>query len=164
MYNILMNIFTLGLKPLYDKHLQYYLIVKEFSEKLPRSQNQARPLSDEKKRSLLGNSGSYITAIDLSTQKVSISESDLDVFYNKLNQFDYSFILFKKYYQSYTENLNRLQPKAENRDFGIAVVQFVLNNPIKPLKPISVLLYHLKYKYTLTSKIYVWWIQKARQQ
>jgi hypothetical protein len=164
MVDFLLNIITLGLKPLYEKHLQYYLIVKEFREKLPRPQNQAREMTEEEKGKFLGNSGIGIRGLDLSTQKVSVSEGDLDLFYNKLNQFDYSFIIFKKYYRLYTRNLNRFQPKAENRNFDLAMIQLVLDTNYKPLKPIPVLIYHLKYEYKLTSKVYMWYVERTRNK
>lgn len=121
-------------------------------------------MTEEEKKLLLGESGSFIRGLDLSSQKVSITEADLDKFYNKLNQFDYSFVLFKKYYQSYTKNLNRFKPKAENRDFDLAMIQVVLDNKDKPLKPIAVLKYHLKFKYKISSKVYMWFVQRKRRK
>jgi hypothetical protein len=50
MIDVLLNIITLGLKPIYEKHLKYYLIVKEFREKLPRPQNQARDMTQDEKK------------------------------------------------------------------------------------------------------------------
>ena len=119
-------------------------------------------MTEDEKRKFLGDIGIGIRGLDLSAQKVSISESDLDQFYNKLNQFDYSFIIFKKYYQLYTQNLNRFQPKAENRNFDLAMIQLVLDIKYKPLKPIPVLIYHLKHEYKLTSKVYFWFVERRR--
>lgn len=134
MYNVLLNIVTFGLKPLYEKHLSYYIIVKEFREKLPRPQNKAKEVK----------SPLPFIALNLSTHKTSISEADIDKFYNKLNQFDYSFIICRKHYEDYTRNLNRFNPKAENKNFDLVIVQEIIDSPYPPLKPFDVLLFCLK--------------------
>lgn len=158
----LINILTLGLVPLYKKHYSLFAIFEEFRNKLPRKQNEARKMSSAEieKNPVLRNY-KYMTVIDLSTQKVNISESDIDLFYNKLNNFDYNFILFKKYYKRIIRNLNRFNPKAENKNFDIAIVKDLLTeSDERPLKPFSVLLYHIKYEYKLTSWYYKWKIDR----
>jgi hypothetical protein len=96
-----------------------------------------------------------MTVVDLSSQRISLTESDIDVFYNKLNNFNYDFILFKKYYKSIVINLNRFNPKAENTNFELAILKDLLvEKKSRPLRPIPILIYHLKFKYKLTSWIY----------
>ena len=165
MFDLILNLLTLGVKPLYEKNLSYHKIIKEFREKLPRQQNEARKLSDEEIKNNPVLSGlHYFTVIDLSTHKTSISEADLDTFYNKLNSFDYSFVFFKKYYKKYTRNLNRFNPRAEHKNFDLAVLQNVLkDDPIRPLKPIDVLIHHLKWEFKFTSKIYFWLLDHRRK-
>ena len=56
-------------------------------------------------------------------------------------------MLFKKHYKNYTRNLNRFNPKAENRNSELAFLQQVIReNPENPLKPFPVFIHHLKYK------------------
>jgi hypothetical protein len=158
MGNILLNILSLGLKPLYEKNMSYYKIVKEFREKLPRQQNQARNLTEEEvqKHPFLHDSFKYFTVIDTSNHKTNVSESEIDLFYNKINDFNYAFIFFKKHYKDYTRNLNRFNPKAENKNFDLVIVQRLLkDDPLNPINPVDVFIMHLKWNYKLTSKIYI---------
>lgn len=165
MFDIILNILTLGLKPLYEKNLSYYKIIKVFREKLPRHQNEARKFSEQEKRNNpFFSSLQHFTVIDLSTHRTSLSEAEIDIFYNKLNSFDYNFIIFKKYYKRYTSNLNRFNPKAEHKNFDLAMLQNVIKeDPLHPLKPIDVLLYHLKWKFKFTSKVYVWFLRRIKR-
>ena len=129
MFDFILNIISLGLKPLYENHLSYYKILEEFRNKLPRQQNEARTLSEEEKsKHLLLSNLKGINVLDLSTHKVTLNEADIDEFYNKLNNFDYRFMLFKDYYRKYTANLNRFSPQAENKNFNLVMVQQILKN------------------------------------
>lgn len=156
MLDILFNIVSFGLKPIYEKHLEYYKIIEEFRNKLPRKQNEARAISDEEKnKHPLFSELKGIQILDLSSHKTSLSEADIDYFYNSLNNFDYRYLLFKEYYKKYTANLNRFNPRATNKDFDLAIVQLVLQEKsYNPLKPLDVLIFHLKWKIKATSKIY----------
>jgi hypothetical protein len=144
------------------KNILYYSIIREFKEKLPRPQNQGRVIpEEEKKRYFLPE---YIQVIDVSPHKTSLSESELDVFYNKLNNFDYSFVLFKNHYRGVTENLNRFKPKSENKNFDLIMIQKILEeDDIHPLKFSNVFVYHLKWKWKLTSFFYTWKIRKKQR-
>ena len=166
MVDVILNILTLGLKPLYEKNLSYYKIIKDFREKLPRRQKEARKVTGEEiKNSPLLSSLQHFAVIDLSTHKTSLSESDIDIFYNKLDSFDYTFILFKKYYKKYTRNLNRFNPKAEHKNFDLVMLQNIIkDDPQHPLKPIPVFIYHLKWKFKLTSYIYQWFLRRTRKE
>lgn len=158
MSNIIISILSLGIKPLYDKNVAFYKIIKDFREKLPRLQNQARLMSEEEinNHPLLHESFKIFAVINTSCHKTTISEGEIDIFYNKLNDFDFSFIFFKKHYKDYTRNLNRFNPKAQNKNFDLIILQKLLNDEASyPLKLQEVLLYHLKWKFNLTSKIYL---------
>jgi len=155
---IILTILTLGLKPLYEKHYSFYKILVEFRNKLPRKQNEASKLFEKelKNNTAFKEFSKFGTVLDLSTQQMSLTESDIDDFYNKLNNFNYNFILFKKYYKSIIRNLNRFNPKAENNNFDLAILKdLLIEKKYKPLKPLPILMYHLKYEYKLTS-----WINK----
>lgn len=160
--DLILNIISLGLKPLYEKHYSFYTITNEFRNKLLRIQNRAHKMTKEelKTNPFLSDVSKMMTVVDLTPQKINLTESDIDLFYNKLNNFDYQFIIFKRYYKSFTSNLNRFNPKAENSNFDIAIVQDILiENKYRPLKPFPILLYHLKYKYKISS-----WIYKLRMK
>ena len=141
------NILTLG----YKKNNSYYEIIREFKEILPRPQNKAKQVDT----SLLPNELKFMSVVNVATHKTSITEKDLDIFYNRINNFDYSFVLFKDYYKAYTENLNRFNPQAENKNFDIVWLQTVLYSDSTPLTFFKVFAYHLKYKWQLTSKLYL---------
>lgn len=155
--DIILDIITFGLKPLYEKHLLFYTIIREFRDKLPRKQKQARKLTEKEiqKNPILAEISKFHTIIDLSTQKISLTESDIDIFYNKLNNFDYQFIIFKDYYKKFISNLNRFAPNAKDNDFDLSFMNDLLQETkYHPLRPFPILIYHLKFKYKLTSRIY----------
>jgi len=46
----------------------------------------------------------------------------------------------------------RFNPKSENGNFDLVILQEAIkDNPIRPLKPLEVLVYHIKYKFKLTT-------------
>lgn len=152
--DILLNILSLGLKPFYERHYLFYSIIVEFRNKLPRKQNEAKKMSEKdlKNNLIFKDISKVMTVIDLSTQKISLTEADIDDFYNKLNNFNFNLIIFKNYYKSFIKNLNRFNPKAENNNFDLAILKTLLiekNN--RPLRPVPILIYHFKYEYKLTS-------------
>jgi hypothetical protein len=163
---ILLAIITLGLKPLYDKNKSYYEIVNVFRKKLPRQQNQAKKLSDKEKSNhpFIQGSLKHMSVINMSPHKTSLTEAEIDQFYNELNDFNYSFVFFKDYYQKYTRNLNRFNPKAENKNFELAVLQIAIKeDPLHPLKPWAVFKLHLKYKWKLSSSVYMRFRKKKKR-
>lgn len=156
MFDKILTILTLGLKTLYEKNSDYAKLVSEFRKKLPRAQNRAKNLTpDEKKKYGLDKGlAGRINVLNLAAHKTSLTEQDIDLFYNSLDNFNYRFVFFKDYFKSYTNNLKRFSPTATNKDFDLAVLQLVLEDSLHPLKPIPVLTYHLKWKYKWSSKIY----------
>ncbi len=167
MTDILLNILTLWLKPLYEKNISYYNLIIEFRKKLPRPQNEAREITHEEIDSnpLLPNYLKYINALDVSTHKTSISEQELDVFINSIQNFNYSWMIFPSYYKAFSKNILRFKPISENGNFDLVMLQLILkDDPIHPLKPIPVLLYHLKYKIKPFSTIYRWNTRRQRNK
>lgn len=165
MIDIILNILTLGLKPVYEKHKKFYDIICNFRNKLPRSQNTARRLTDEELEThpILSDLR-YMTVVDLSTHKTTISEADIDHFYNELNHFDFCFMLFPKYYKGIVRNINRFNPKAENKNFDLFMIQQVLkDNTLKPIKPIEVIRFNLMWNFKPTSKVYVWFLKRTKK-
>lgn len=165
MIDQLLNILTLSLKPISEKHRMFYELICNFRNKLPRPQNTASRLTDEELESHPFLSDlKYMTVVDLSTQKTTVSEADIDHFYNELNHFDFGFMLFPKYYKGIVSNINRFNPKAENKNFDLFMVQQVLkDNPIKPIKPIDVILFNLKWNFKPTSKVYIWFLKRTKK-
>ncbi len=163
----LMSLLTLGIKPLYLKNVSFYKLVFEFRNKLPRPQNEARKITHEE-IDADPNWPNYlksINAIDVSTHKTSLTESDLDIFFNSIRYFDYSWMFFKNYYKGYSHEILRLEPKTENKNIGLVMLQHILKeDPLLPLKPIDVLIHHLKFEYKLSSAVYLWFdsIRRAK--
>jgi hypothetical protein len=167
MLDLVLNILTIGLKPLYEKNISYYNLIADFRKKLPRPQNEARQITDEEidKNPFLPESMKYVNALDLSTHKTSISEQELDFFINTIQHFDYSCMLFKSYYKAYSQNILRFKPTSENGNFDLVMIQLVLkDDPIHPLKPLPVLLYHLKYKIKPFTTVYIWKSERKRRK
>lgn len=150
-----LNILTLGTRNIYQKHLLFHNIVSDFRDKLPRPQNSARELSqnEKDKHPLMKNSTlSHSTVLDLSTHQSTVTERDLDEFYNRLNNFDLEFMFSQNHYRSFVKNLIRLKPKAENKNMDLVILQKALE--MTDTKPSKVLFYHLKYKWKMSSWIY----------
>lgn len=164
--DLLLAILTLGIIPLYKKNNSYYLLISEFKKKLPRPQHRARKITAEEidNNPFLPNSMKYVNAIDLSTLNPNLTEQDLDFFINSIDQFDYSWMIHKKYYRNYSTNILRLHPEGKAKNFDLTILQHILNDMHKPLKPIEVLIYHLKYEYRVTSFFYikVWLLLKSK--
>jgi len=165
---LLLNILSFGLRPIYQKHLEFHQIISDFRNKLPRPQNQAKTLTKEDKDKIWwmkGTSLEHFSVLNIGTHKVSLSETDLDDFYNRLNNFDFNFILFKKYYKEYIRNLNRFNPVAENKNFELAVLQKAIEvDKLRPTKPFDLLWFHFKYRFKITSKAYIWFKQRKRKK
>jgi hypothetical protein len=167
MVDLILNIVTFGLKPLYEKNISYYNLIAEFRKKLPRPQNEARQITDEEidGNTLLPNYLKCINALDVSTHKPSISEQELDLFMNSIQYFDYSWMIFASYYKAFSKNILRFKPISENGNFDLVILQLILkDDPIHPLKPIPVLLYHLNYKIKPFTTVYVWNSERKRNK
>ena len=159
MIEIIYNILTIG----YRKSNSYYKLISEFRIKLPRPQNQAKRLSDKEieESPIIPDRFKHISVYDLSTLKPSLSEQELDMFFNAVQEFDFSCMLFKKYYKLHRANILRLKPNIDQKSVDWVVLQKVLQeDDIHPLKPNRVFIHHLKYEWTLTSRVYL----KIRQR
>lgn len=137
----------------WHRNNSYYKLIKEFRNKLPRRQTSATPFDNP--------ALPHFTSLNLSTHETSLTEAELNIFFNELENFDYRFILNKKYYREFSKNLLRFNPKAVNGNFDLVMVQQVLKvDPYHPLKPFDVFIYHLKFRYKFTSKIHIWFKEK----
>jgi hypothetical protein len=139
------------------KNYTYYKLVRKLSLKLPREQHQAIKLSDSQiiNSPILDNGLTNFTVYDLSTQKISITEQDLDVFFNEIRTFDFRFVAFRKYYEKHRKNILRLNPEVGVKSVEWIVFQIALEeNETHPIEPTRVFLYHLKYEYKFTKFIY----------
>ena len=167
MVDLILNIVTFGLKPLYEKNISYYNLIAEFRKKLPRPQNEAREITDEEidNNPFFHESMKHFSSLDLSTHKPSVSEQELDVFINTIQHFDYSWMLFKSYYKAYSKNILRFKPTSENGNFDLVMLHQILkDDPIHPLKPLPVIMHHLKFSIKPFSTIYVWNLKSNRKK
>lgn len=136
MSNLVLNILSIGTKPLYEKHMKFHKIIEEFRNKLEKSQNQEK-----------------------------IKKTDIDAFYNKLNNFDLNFTFFRKYYRKYIANLNRLKPQPEEKNPDLTLLRVALTeNKWKPTTPFSILIHHIKYDNKITSKPFVAYQKKQNRK
>lgn len=161
MIEIIFNILTIG----YRKSNSYYKLISEFRIKLPRPQNQAKRLSDKEieENPFIPDSFKHIYVYDLSTLKPSLSEQELDMFFNAVQEFDFSCMLFKKYYKLHSANILRLKPTTSEKSVDWVVLQKVLQeDDIHPLKPNNVFIHHLKYEWKSTSGIYLKYLNKDK--
>jgi|SRR5690554_1902034 len=125
MTNTVLNILTLGIKPLLEKQGRLHNIIVDFREKLSKR------------------------------QEGKLSVEDVEDFYRKVNNFDFSFVFFAEYYRKYIENLNRFKPQTEEENPDITFLLIAIaEDKWKPTKPLGVFLHHIQYKYKLTSKLF----------
>jgi hypothetical protein len=115
----------------YVKNIAYSKIIKDFKKQLPPSNKRATKIEKSKSEELFGKDSFLLefTGLDVSTHKSSISESEIDKFFNEINDFNYSFVIFSKYYKSITSNLNRFNKAVgENKNIDLVMIQEILNN------------------------------------
>ena len=85
----------------------------------------------------------------------NLTKDDIDKFYDEINSFNFRFSLFGKYYQNYIDNINRFKPQEEN-NFDITFLKIAIaEDKWKPTKPLDIFNYHIRYKYKLTSKLFI---------
>lgn len=86
---------------------------------------------------------------------VNLTKDDIDEFYSEINAFNFRFSLFGKYYQNYIDNINRFKPEEEN-NFDITFLKIAIaEDKWKPTKPLDIFNYHIRYRYKLTSKLFI---------
>jgi hypothetical protein len=90
------------------------------------------------------------------SSEVGLMESDIEIFYAKLNNFDFRFTLFSSYYQKYITNLSHLKPQEEDGILNLDFLKIATAvNKLKPTKPFAIFVHNLKYKYKLTSTFFI---------
>lgn len=123
MANLLVNILSLGIKPFLEKQRKFHELIVEFRDRF-------------------SNPG-----------RANRVQADIDELYERLNNFDFKYVLFEDYYRNHIENLNRLSPNLEGSELDLKFIRIALEeNKWKPTKPFPVLRHHLKYKFKLTAK------------
>ena len=126
MTDLLLNILSLGTKPLYEKQRKFHETIVDFRNKLAQ------------------------------LKEVPLTAEEIELFYEKLNKFDFSFVFFSDYYKKYIANLNRFKPKSINGPMDLTFLMIAIaEDKWKPTKPYDILVYNLKYKNRLTSKLFL---------
>ena len=88
-------------------------------------------------------------------ENVKLTKDDVDKFYDEINSFNFRFSLFGKYYQNYIDNINRFKPEEDNY-FDITFLKIAIaEDKWKPTKPLDIFKHHIRYKYKLTSKLFI---------
>lgn len=108
---------------LIKKNSNYGHLIKNFQKKLPTKKNRAKEVTASEYKF---GTFEHIQVLDTSSHKTSIHQNDIDVFYNELEYFDYKFVFLHKHYKSITKNLERFNPKNQNQNFDIIMVQNIL--------------------------------------
>lgn len=133
--DLVLNILSFGMKPLYERQRRFHDLIIDF-------------------RSRFANPG-----------RANKVQADIEELYEKLNNFDFSFVLFENYYRQYIENLNRLRPNLEGNELDLNFIRIALaENKWKPTKPLSVFRHSLKYDYKLTAKPFVSYQKNQHQK
>lgn len=88
-------------------------------------------------------------------ENVSLTTDDIDKFYDEINSLNFRFSMFEKYYQNYIDNINRFKPEEDN-NFDITFLKIAIaEDKWKPTEPLDIFNYHIRYKYKLTSKLFI---------
>ena len=125
MTDIVLNILSLGTKPLYERQMRFHESITDFRDKLSR------------------------------LDEVSLTVAEIEDFYTKLNSFDFRFVFFEEYYRKYIANLNRFKPQTEDTNPDLTFLMIALaEDKWKPTKTIPVFFHHLRYKNSVTSKFF----------
>ena len=97
-------------------------------------------------------------------QSDKVTKAEIETLYNRLNACDFRRSPFSSYYKSYVANLNRLRPEVGNEVDRALLLAVIKETQWKPTKPFEVLLYHLKYKYKLTSIPFIAYQKRKRRK
>lgn len=119
---------------LYKKNNEYYKITKNFSDKLPAKSKQHKKLTDDQIKNnpyLPPTAKTGISVIDVSNHQTSISQNDIDQFFHKIEDFDYKWIIFKKYYGKFSNNLKRFENAVNvSKNLNLIMIQEIISEPL----------------------------------
>lgn len=143
---ILVLFFSLFLMYLIKQNVTYSKIVDDFKLKLPSNAKKAKPLSKTtiKKLSKTIPSIKTISTVNLNTLTYKPTISEINEFYNKLEQFDYRCVLFSNIYKKEIKNLLRFQ-NGSNMD--IVMIDKILQRKINFWYGINYTYVKIKYKF-----------------
>jgi len=113
---------------LFKGNRDFFRLIDEFHDKLPPRHKRAKQRQ---------NIIPFATVIDTTKMGMNLTTEQIDLFHKKLENFNYSRIVFKrKKIQAYSNNLQRLLSTASWEKFGIATIQKLLeDDPFRRLKP-----------------------------
>lgn len=136
------------------RNYEFKKLVTEFQKKLPPKNKRVKELTDGEKKKLpfLPSLTKYITVLDTAKHEITISPNDIDMFYNEMENFNFNFVFFHNHYKSIINNLKRFNPKSENKNFDVVMVQEILDK--LKLGFFEVLWYKLALKDRILSKFY----------
>jgi adenine-specific DNA methylase len=127
---------------LYKKNQSYKKVISDFYELLPQRNKKATEIK---------STWFPFRVFNLSTHNPSISQNQIDSFFNRINNFDYKFVIFNKYYKSYTKNLNRFDnAKSTPGNNDLFMIQEIIEQSIidgkMPIDFIKIIWYKLAIK------------------
>ena len=100
---------------LFKANRDFFKLLNEFQDKLPPKQKRAKENLEI---------FPFMKLVDTTHMKMNLTTEEIDLFQKKLENFNYSRIVFKrKEIQSYSNNLQRLIRTSAWEKFGIAIIQ-----------------------------------------
>jgi hypothetical protein len=142
------------LKKIYIENNKYKKIIDEFIIKLPPSNKQSNPITQTDPiygptANILIQAGS---AFDMSN-KPSISQNDIDTFFNQIEKFEYKYYhIFKNHYRKVSLNLLRFNGAGTSNvdeKLQLKILQDILEIEVKNLGFFNVLRYQIKLKFNV---------------
>jgi hypothetical protein len=105
---------------LFKSNRDFFKLLCEFHDKLPPRHKMAK-----KDPNLIP----HVTTLDTTQMKMNLTTTDIDLFHKKLENFNYSRIIFKrKAIKSYSDNIQRLLRESNWEKFGVALIQNLLED------------------------------------
>lgn len=112
--------FLAGIQILFKGNRAFFKLLQEFQDKLPPIHKRAKERQD-----ILP----ALNVLDTSKMKMNLTTAEIDTFNKKLENFNYSRIIFKrKEITAYSKNLQRLIRESPWEKFGIAIIQNLLED------------------------------------
>lgn len=107
-----------SIRLLFKGNMAFFKLLQEFQDKLPPKHKRAKQ-----------DNWPLFRVMYTSKMKMNLTTADIDAFNKKLENFNYSSIIFKrKQIMSYSDNLLRLIRESPWEKFGVAVIQNLLED------------------------------------
>ncbi len=135
MFDFILNIMTLGIRPLFLNQKKFHDLILEFRIKF-------------------SNPG-----------RAHLVYSDIGEFYERLGSFNFKRVFFRKYYEEYRGHLERFKPEMGDVESSLTFLRIALaENKWKPTRPLPVMVHHLKYEFKFTANPFITYQKKQQRK